>query len=147
MSEPEGRLYPERPVVAASLALLRNGRALIARRARAPFLGVYSFPGGGVEIGETLREAALRELYEETGLKAEIVGFLDHVEPIVREGGRVRDHYVIACFVARWIGGEPRPGPELDDFAWVDGEAVKTFRTTPELPRLVAQALASTAVR
>ena len=141
MSEPEDRLYPARPIVAASVALVRDGRALIARRARAPLVGVYAFPGGGVELGETLRQAAARELHEETGLEAEDLAFLDHVEPIARDGERVRAHCVIAAFVARWRGGEPRPGPELDAFAWVDADEVSQFRTTPELPRLVRLAI------
>ena len=141
MSEPEDRLYPARPIVAASVALVRDGRALIARRARAPLVGVYAFPGGGVELGETLRQAAARALHEETGLEAEDLAFLDHVEPIARDGERVRAHYVIAAFVARWRGGEPRPSPELDAFAWVDGDEVLAFRTTPELPRLVRLAI------
>jgi 8-oxo-dGTP diphosphatase len=104
-------------------------------------VGIYSFPGGGVELGETLAEAAARELREETGLEAEFVGFLDHVEPIVHEGERVRAHYVIAAFVARWVGGEPVPSPELDAFAWVHADEVQAYRTTQELPRLVVQAL------
>jgi len=136
------RDFPARPIVAASVALVREGRVLIARRARAPMLGVYSFPGGGVELGETLVQSAARELKEETGLDAEFVGFLDHVEPIVHEGDRVRAHYVIAAFAARWIGGEPKPGLELDAFAWVRGDEIEAYRTTPELPRLVARALA-----
>ena len=68
--------------------------------------GRFSLPGGVVEIGETLTEAALRELYEEVGVEAEIVGFNRHIEPIVREGGRVRAHFVIASFVGRWTRGE-----------------------------------------
>ena len=78
----DDRLYPARPILAASIAVFRRGRVLIARRARAPLLGLYSLPGGVVELGETLREAALRELKEEVGLDAEVTGFLDHVEPI-----------------------------------------------------------------
>jgi len=104
-------------------------------------VGVYSFPGGGVELGETLAEGAARELREETGLEAKFVAFLDHVEPIIYEGDRVRAHYVIAAFVARWIGGEPTPGPELDAFAWVRSDEIAAYRTTQELPRLIAQAL------
>jgi ADP-ribose pyrophosphatase YjhB (NUDIX family) len=138
---PADRLYPSRPIVAVSLALVRGGRALIARRARAPMRGVYSLPGGAVEIGETLRQAAARELQEETGLQAEPETFLDHVEPIVREGERVRAHYVINVFAARWRGGEPRPTEELDAFAWVDEAEIAAFATTPDLPRLVARAI------
>ncbi len=142
-----GRDFPERPILAASVALVREGRVLIARRARAPMVGVYAFPGGGVELGETLAQAAARELREETGLEAESFEFLAHVEPIVREGDRVRAHYVIAAFAARWIGGEPAPSPELDAFAWVRGDEVLAYRTTPELPQLVEKALALDAAR
>ncbi len=130
-----------RPIVAASVALVREGRVLIARRARAPMLGLYSFPGGRVELGETLVEAAARELKEETGLEAESLEFLSHVDAITREGDRVSAHFVIAAFAARWIGGEPAPGPELDAFAWVRGDEVLAYMTTPELPRLVEKAL------
>jgi ADP-ribose pyrophosphatase YjhB (NUDIX family) len=134
------RLYPARPILAASVAVFRGGRVLIARRARAPLLGLYSLPGGGVEIGETLREAALRELAEEVGVTADIVAFVDHVEPIIRDNGRVREHYVIATFAARWRGGEPRTGAEADAVAWVDPEDIERWPTTPELPMIVAKA-------
>ena len=82
----DDRLYPTRPILAASTAVFRDGLVLIARRARAPMAGVYSLPGGAVEVGETLREAAARELVEEVGVEADILAFIDHVEPIVREG-------------------------------------------------------------
>ena len=134
------RVFPSRPYLAASVAVFRAGRVLIARRARAPMVGVYSLPGGGVELGETLREAALRELREEVGLEADITGFLDHVEPIAREGERVRAHFVIAVFVARWRGGEARLTDEVDDFAWIAPETIGDWPTTPELPRLIARA-------
>ena len=74
------RLYPPRPILAVSLAVFRDGRVLIARRGRAPLKGLYSLPGGVVEIGETLREAALRELPRKSASSAEIVAFNDHVE-------------------------------------------------------------------
>ena len=135
------RLYPARPILAASIALVRDGRALIARRARAPLVGVYSLPGGAVEVGETLKQAAQRELFEETGLTATPEYFLDHVEPIVLEGERVRAHYVITAFAARWRGGEPRPTSELDAFVWVDADEIAAYPTTQELPRLVRQAI------
>src|SRR6202044_3243835 len=105
-----------------------------------PLAGLYSLPGGVVELGETLEQAALRELKEEVGLDADAIGFLDHVEAISREGSRVRAHYVIAAFVARWRAGEARVGPEVDDFAWIEPGAIGDWPTKPELPRLFSEA-------
>jgi len=134
------RLYPARPVLAASVAVFRDGRVLIARRARSPLGGLYSLPGGVVEVGETLREAALRELAEEVGLAAEILAFVDHVEPILFDGARVREHYVIAAFVARWLSGEARAGPEADAVAWIEPDEIARWPTTPRLPEIVEKA-------
>jgi 8-oxo-dGTP diphosphatase len=136
----DDRLYPARPILAASVAVFRDGRVLIARRARGPMLGVYSLPGGVVEVGETLHEAALRELAEEVGVTAEIIGFIGHVEPIRREDARVREHYVIAAFLARWRGGEARPSAEADAVAWIAPAEVGDWPTTPELPDILAKA-------
>ncbi len=135
------RLYPPRPILAVSLAVFKQGRALIARRARAPLKGLYSLPGGVVEIGETLHEAALRELYEEVSLRAEIVAFNDHVESIQwDEQGGVAAHYVIASFVGRWLEGEPRPSLEADAALWVDPAAPLPAPATPGLAAILAKA-------
>ena len=136
------RLYPQRPIVAASVAVVRDGRALIARRARAPLKGVYSLPGGAVEVGETLRQAAARELFEETGLEVDPVFFIDHVEPIAREGERIRAHYVIAAFAARWRGGEPRRNRGTRRLR-LGGRRTRSpiIATTPELPRIIERAI------
>ena len=104
----DNRLFPARPILAVSAAVFRERQVLIVRRARAPLIGHFSLPGGVVEVGETLAQAVARELQEEVGVSAEIIGFNRHVEAIAREGGRVRTHFVIASFVARWISGEPR---------------------------------------
>jgi 8-oxo-dGTP diphosphatase len=129
-----------RPILAVSLAVFRDGRVLIARRARAPLKGFYSLPGGRVELGETLREAALRELYEEVGVSAQIVAFNDHVESILREGRDVSAHYVIASFVARWLGGEARASDEADSILWVDPDSPLEAPTTPGLGLILARA-------
>ncbi len=134
------RLYPARPVLAASVAVFCDGRVLIARRARSPLAGLYSLPGGVVEVGETLREAALRELAEEVGVVAEILAFVDHVEPILFDGMRVREHYVIAAFVARGRSGAARVGPEADAVAWVEPAEIARWPTTPRLPEIVEKA-------
>jgi 8-oxo-dGTP diphosphatase len=134
------RLYPNRPFLAVSIAVFREGRVLVARRATQPLRGLYSLPGGVVEIGETLREAALRELHEEVGLSAEIVAFNDHVEAIQRDEKGVSAHYVIASFVGRWLAGEPVLTREVDSALWIDPAEPFYEPTTPGLGAILTRA-------
>ncbi len=134
------RLFPARPILAVSAAVFRQGRALIVRRGRAPLLGHFSLPGGVVEVGETLAAALARELMEEVGVEAEIIAFNRHVEAIIHEGDRVRAHFVIASFVARWIRGEPRLSDEVDAVDWIDLAADLPSPTTPELGEILTRA-------
>jgi ADP-ribose pyrophosphatase YjhB (NUDIX family) len=136
----DDRLYPARPILAVSVAVFRDGLVLLGRRARPPLAGRFSLPGGVVEVGETLAEAAARELFEEVGVEAEIIAFNRHVEPIVREGDRVRAHFVIASFVARWRRGEARVSKEMDAVAWMEPGACATLLTTPELAEILESA-------
>src|ERR1700722_6259976 len=134
------RLFPTRPILAVSAAVFRDGRALIIRRARAPLLGHFSLPGGGVEIGETLAAALARELIEEVGIEAEIIAFNRHVEAVFHEGDRILTHFVIASFVARWVVGEPRLSDEVDAIKWIDPAGPLPSPTTPELGEVLARA-------
>src|SRR5271156_5538966 len=134
------RLFPARPILAVSAAVFREGQALIIRRARAPLLGHFSLPGGGVEVGETLAAALARELMEEVGVEAEIIAFNRHVEAITHEGDRVRAHFVIASFVARWTRGEPRLSDEVDAVDWIDPAASLRSPATPELGEVLTRA-------
>jgi 8-oxo-dGTP diphosphatase len=134
------RLFPTRPVLAVSAAVFRQGRVLIIRRARAPLLGRFSLPGGGVEIGERLAVALARELMEEVGVTAEIIAFNRHVEAIAHEGDLVRTHFVIASFVARWTSGEPRLSDEVDAVDWIDPAGPLPAPTTPELGEILTRA-------
>ena len=141
------RLFPARPILAVSAAVFREGRVLIVRRARAPLLGHFSLPGGGVEVGETLAAALARELMEEVGIEAEIIAFNRHVEAIYREGDRIRTHFVIVSFVARWIRGEPRLSDEVDAVEWIDPAAPLPSPTTPELSEVLTRAARIAATR
>ncbi len=135
------RLYPARPFLAASVAVLRDDRVLVAARGRGPMAGRYSLPGGLVEPGETIAEAALRELREEVGIDAEMIGFVDHVEIIERDDEhKVRHHFVVCAHVARWIAGEPQPGPEALEVRWVGKDEVAGLPTTPGLAAVLAKA-------
>lgn len=137
------RTYPSRPYLAVSAAIVRDGKVLIVRRARKPALNLYTFPGGGVEIGETLSEAVMREVREETGLEIEPVALAGEREVIVRDAqGRVERHFVILCFAARWLSGEPVLNEELDDARWLDPADLGGLRTTEGLADMVAAAMA-----
>ena len=135
------RRYPATPLLAASIAVFREGKVLIATRTKPPGAGVWSLPGGLVEVGETLEEAALRELMEEVGVTAHIVGFNRHVERIDRDtDGRFERHFVLASFVGTWVAGEAQTGPEAGDVRWIDPNEVATLPTTAALPDVLARA-------
>lgn len=135
------RAYPDRPILAVSAAIIRDGRVFIARRAHAPALGVWTLPGGMVEAGETLTEALAREILEETSMTIDPVALAGHREVVVRdEAGRIQRHFVILCFASRWIAGEPVLNDELDDSLWVRPSELKNLKTTEGLDAIVAAA-------
>lgn len=134
------RLYPARPILGVSVAVFRDGRVLIGRRARAPMAGRFSLPGGAVETGETLRAAAARELMEEVGVEAEGFLFNAPIEAIERDECGVRAHYVIVSLVARWRANEPRASAEIDGLAWIDPAGLDGRPTTPGLSGVLASA-------
>ena len=133
------RTYPQRPYLAVSAAIIRGGK--VVRRARRPALNLYTLPGGAVELGEPLIDAVVREVREETSLSVEPVALAGHREVIARDAqGRVERHFVILCFAARWLAGEPILNDELDDARWVDPSELGAYRTTEGLAEIVAAA-------
>jgi 8-oxo-dGTP diphosphatase len=135
------RTYPQRPYLAVSAAIIRDGKVLVVRRARNPALNLYTLPGGAVEIGESLTDAVVREVREETSLSIEPVALAGHREVISRDAhGRIERHFVILCFAARWLAGEPILNNELDDARWLDPAELGAYRTTEGLAEIVAAA-------
>jgi 8-oxo-dGTP diphosphatase len=139
----ERRTYPATPILAVSAAIIRNGKVLIVRRARPPASGLYTLPGGGVEVGETLIEAVVREVREETALAIEPVALAGYREAITRDGdGRIERHFVILPFAARWIAGEPMLNDELSEAIWLDPSEIAGLNTTAGLAEIAANAMA-----
>jgi 8-oxo-dGTP diphosphatase len=137
----EGRIYPTRPYLAVSAAIFRDGRVLIVRRAGPPAHGLYTLPGGGVELGETLVEAVTREVREETGLEIEAHGLAGYRQLIARDGsGRIERHFVILPFAARWLAGEIALNDELAEGRWLEPDALSALKTTDGLADIVATA-------
>ena len=144
----DDRLFPARPLVGASIAVIRDGKVLLAARANEPLRGVWTLPGGLVETGESLAEAALRELEEEVGVAAEVVAVLSPTEIIRRdEEGRVRHHYVVHPHAALWVGGEPQAGPEALGVRWATPVEAAGLPTTPGLSMTLEEAFAAVAGR
>jgi 8-oxo-dGTP diphosphatase len=102
------------PEVAVGAIVVRDGRLLLVRRGRGAGIGKWSVPGGRVEWGETLADAVVRELHEETGLDGVCERFVGWVE-------RIGDgfHYVIADFTVTVTGGDVRAGDDAAEVAWV----------------------------
>ena len=136
------RMYPNRPYLAVSAAIIRDGRVLVARRAKGASTGLYTLPGGVVEAGETLREAVVREIAEETGVTIEPVALAGQREFITRDAdGKVSRHFVILCFAARWLAGEGKPQiEELSELRWLRLAELASLKTTEGLADIVADA-------
>jgi 8-oxo-dGTP diphosphatase len=142
------RRYPDRPIVAALAVVLRgagsDARALIVQRAQQPNQGRWGFPGGVVELGETVREGAMRELAEETGILAEPADILDVQDAIHRDAlGRVQFHYTLIAVRGIWRSGEGEAADDAAATAWVRREEIAAgfYPTFPTLLPLFDLAL------
>ncbi|HLH11171.1 MAG TPA: NUDIX hydrolase [Methylovirgula sp.] len=135
------RFDPPYPLLGVSIAVFRGGRVLLAKRTAPPSAGAFSLPGGRVEAGESLEDAALRELEEETGVEARIIGFNRAVEMMVADTAtQLRQHYVVLSFVGLWISGEGQTGPEASEILWAEPHEIARLTTTPHLHAIVENA-------
>ncbi len=133
------REYPPRPIVGIGVVVLRPGAVLLARRGRAPSLGAWSLPGGAQELGETAEQAARRELQEETGLTVGPLLLAANVDSIHRDDdGRIRFHYTILDFAARWHGGEAVAGGDITEIAWAAFDQFDAYDLWAEARRVIA---------
>ena len=114
------RSYPDRPYVGVGIVVFRDDSVLLVERVKPPIRHRWSIPGGAQEIGETVHQAALRELMEETALEADLIGLIDVVDSITRdEQSRVQFHYTLVDFAAEWRSGEAVAGDDAGAVRWV----------------------------
>jgi 8-oxo-dGTP diphosphatase len=136
------RAYPERPYLAVSAAIFRDGKVLVVRRAMPPAQNLFTLPGGAVETGETLVQAVVREVREETALEIEPVELAGVREVILLDKSeRIERHFVVLCFAAHYRAGTATPNEELAELRWIDPAEVKQLRTTEGLAEIIAQAV------
>lgn len=113
---------------------MEEGRLLVVKRGRPPGRGLWAVPGGKVKWGETLREAARREAWEETGLEVEIGEVIWAGEVI---GAGPEFHFVLIDFMATVVGGELRSGDDAEEAAWVEIERLRGYPLTGTMPSLL----------
>ena len=132
------RLYPEKPMVGVGVLIQDDDRYLLIKRAAEPDAGLWSVPGGMVELGESATEAAKREVLEETGLEVEIVEVLGVVDKIVEgAGGRIKFHFVIVDYLARPMGGSLKASSDALDARWVGPTDFQGYEMSPTLVELL----------
>lgn len=125
------------PIPAVGVVCMRGDAVLLIRRGTPPRLGEWSLPGGRIEPGERAIQAALRELREETGVEAEMLGLIDVVDGLFPEHGR---HYVLIDYAACWLSGEPRAGDDAADAAFFSFEEALRQVDWDETRRILALA-------
>ena len=130
--------YPGNPRVAVGAVVFKDECVLLVRRGQPPAEDLWAIPGGGVEIGETLREAAERELLEETGIQIRALKPIYTFDVIDRDtDGKVRFHYVIVDLAADYVDGEPQPGDDALEARWVSAKEINDLEVSPATLKLL----------
>lgn len=125
---PSDPQYPQSPRVAVGAVVFKDNRVLLVRRGKPPAKGFWAFPGGSVNLGERLSEAAEREILEETNVVVKAREPVFTFDMVERDGqGRIRFHYVIIDLVADYVSGEPSSGDDAADARWVSAEDLATL--------------------
>ncbi|HEY3268121.1 MAG TPA: NUDIX hydrolase [Armatimonadota bacterium] len=137
------REYPARPIASAAAVILRGSDVLLIRRGYPPRQGIWTFPGGAIEVGETAREACSREVLEETGLRVRVGAVIEAVDVMQPEEGRWRYHYTIMDFLAEPLPGsdEPQAASDASDARWAPVDALDDYGLTPIALHVLRRAL------
>ena len=135
------RRFPSRPVVGVGGVVVDGARVLLVRRAHPPLMGEWSLPGGGVEVGETLEAAVVREVREETGLAVSVGPLIEAFERIeVGDDGRVVYHFVVLDYLCRLQAGSVAPGSDVTGAQWVTASQLDRFGLTVKARQVIERA-------
>lgn len=138
------REYPTRPIPGVGVVVRKGDAALVIQRGNPPRRGGWSIPGGAVELGETLRAAAAREVREECGIEIALGDVIDTWEIIQRDdAGRVQYHYVLVDFVADYASGDLRAASDVLDARWLSLSELSAFPLPDKTRAVIRKAFAS----
>lgn len=137
------RSYTSYPIAAVGVVLTAGQRVLLVKRGQAPKKGIWTLPGGAIELGEQAHQAAVREIFEECGIRIDVECVLDVVDLIENDvQGKIRYHYVIIEFLARYRGGRLRAASDAAEARWVAPERLEDYDLTVEASRIIRLGLA-----
>jgi len=134
------RAHPDFPRLGVGILVFKQERCLLILRGQEPHKGKWTLPGGLVQVGETLAQAAARELYEECGIRAQLLSGPHLFEFIQNEAGGTLFHFVIADFIGKYLEGELRAASDAADAAWIDLEALNQMQLTPGAGEFIREA-------
>jgi len=142
MTSGTGREYPGRPLVGVGAVILGNQGVVLIKRGKPPRAGSWSLPGGAQKVGETVFEAAIREIKEETGLESKIHGLIDVVDSITKDtDGHVKYHYTLVDVWATPINdANPKAGGDAADAGWISMNDIRTLGLWSETIRIIEKA-------
>jgi ADP-ribose pyrophosphatase YjhB (NUDIX family) len=132
---------PRAPSVGVGGVVVDRGRVLLVRRGKPPLYGRWVVPGGTVELGESLEQALVREVREETGLEVRPRAFLTAFDRIVRDDGEVRHHYVILDYLCERVSGDVAAASDALDACFVAPEELERYELPPKALEVVLDGL------
>jgi ADP-ribose pyrophosphatase YjhB (NUDIX family) len=136
------REYPERPIVGVGAVIMDNQEVLLVRRKQEPGKGQWSLPGGVVKVGESLKAAIERELFEEVSIQIEIGGLIGVFDRIIHDKhNRIQYHYVLVDYWGRTISGHPKPGSDISAVRSVPLRELEAFEIGGEVKDTIAAAV------
>lgn len=134
------REYPDSPLVGVGAVIIERGRVLLVKRGHAPLAGEWSIPGGVMELGETLRQAAVREAREETCLLVEPADLLGVYDRVLRDDdGRTLYHFVLIDFLCSRVSGEARAADDADEVRWFTPAEIEALALPDDTAQVIRQ--------
>ncbi len=132
------REYPIHPIPGVGAVLIRENRVLLVKRRHEPGKGLWSIPGGIVEVGEPVEEAIVREVKEETGFNIKVEEPLDVTDVIIRdEKERIKFHYILVSFLGKIVGGSLAEAPAKSEICWATKDQIEDMSITQTALKLL----------